>query len=253
MFSELFIKRPILATVCSLLIILAGAIAIPTLPIARYPDLTPPSVVCRRVLHRRERAGGGERGDDAARAGHQRRRGHAVHAVLVDEHGLFEHHRHVRDRRDADLAAVNVQNRVNQALGRMPAEVRTNGISVTKNTAGFLGAHRLLLAGQPVRLAVHLELRRLVRARRVQARARRRQRHHLRRAQVRDAAVARSGQARRPRDHRWRCRQRAARAERAGRRRQRRRRAVIGGSALSAERPRGRPPQPGRRSSRTSS
>ena len=45
MFSELFIRRPILATVCSLMIILAGAIAIPTLPIARYPDLTPPSVV----------------------------------------------------------------------------------------------------------------------------------------------------------------------------------------------------------------
>src|SRR6185369_14688678 len=43
-FSELFIRRPILATVCSLLIILAGAIAIPSLPIARYPDLTPPTV-----------------------------------------------------------------------------------------------------------------------------------------------------------------------------------------------------------------
>ena len=41
--------------------------------------------------------------------------------------------------RDPDLAAVDVQNRVNQALGRMPAEVRTNGITVTKNTAGFLG------------------------------------------------------------------------------------------------------------------
>ena len=44
MFSELFIRRPILATVCSMMIILAGAIAIPTLPIARYPDLTPPTV-----------------------------------------------------------------------------------------------------------------------------------------------------------------------------------------------------------------
>ena len=42
--------------------------------------------------------------------------------------------------RDPDLAAVDVQNRVNQALGRMPADVRTNGITVTKNTAGFLGA-----------------------------------------------------------------------------------------------------------------
>ena len=43
--------------------------------------------------------------------------------------------------RDADLAAVDVQNRVNQALGRMPADVRTNGIAVTKNTTGFLGAY----------------------------------------------------------------------------------------------------------------
>ncbi len=34
---------------------------------------------------------------------------------------------------------MEVQNRVNQALGRMPADVRTNGISVTKNTAGFMG------------------------------------------------------------------------------------------------------------------
>jgi HAE1 family hydrophobic/amphiphilic exporter-1 len=42
--------------------------------------------------------------------------------------------------RDPDLAAVDVQNRVNQALGRMPQEVRTNGISVTKNSVGFIGA-----------------------------------------------------------------------------------------------------------------
>src|SRR5690606_38392054 len=42
--------------------------------------------------------------------------------------------------RDPDLAAVDVQNRVNQAIGRMPADVRTNGITVTKQTASFLGA-----------------------------------------------------------------------------------------------------------------
>ena len=41
--------------------------------------------------------------------------------------------------RDPDLAAIDVQNRVNQAIGRMPADVRTTGITVTKNTAGFLG------------------------------------------------------------------------------------------------------------------
>src|SRR5499427_8416127 len=39
-----FIRRPVFATVCSLLIVLAGATAIPTLPIAEYPNLTPPTV-----------------------------------------------------------------------------------------------------------------------------------------------------------------------------------------------------------------
>src|SRR5687767_3688789 len=42
--------------------------------------------------------------------------------------------------RDQDVAAVEVQNRVNQALGRMPAEVRTTGITVQKQTTGFLMA-----------------------------------------------------------------------------------------------------------------
>ena len=41
--------------------------------------------------------------------------------------------------RDPDLAAVDVQNRVNQALGRLPADVRTTGVTVTKNTTGFMG------------------------------------------------------------------------------------------------------------------
>ena len=140
MFSELFIKRPILATVCSLMIILAGAIAIPTLPIARYPDLTPPSVsvaafytganaqaVESAVTTPLEQVINGVEGMQYMRSSSTSTGFSSI--VVTFEIGV-----------DADLAAVNVQNRVNQALGRMPAEVRTNGISVTKNTAGFLGA-----------------------------------------------------------------------------------------------------------------
>ena len=44
MFVDTFIQRPILASVCSLVIILAGAVAIPTMPVAQYPDLAPPQV-----------------------------------------------------------------------------------------------------------------------------------------------------------------------------------------------------------------
>ena len=42
--------------------------------------------------------------------------------------------------RDQDLAQVDVQNRVNQALGRMPTEVRTTGITVQKQSTGFIAA-----------------------------------------------------------------------------------------------------------------
>ena len=45
MFVDFFIKRPVFATVCALVIVLAGAIAIPTLPVAELPDLAPPQVI----------------------------------------------------------------------------------------------------------------------------------------------------------------------------------------------------------------
>src|SRR3954465_6268541 len=44
MFVDFFIRRPIFATVCALMIVLAGAVSIPPLPIAQFPNLTPPQV-----------------------------------------------------------------------------------------------------------------------------------------------------------------------------------------------------------------
>jgi len=44
MFSAIFIKRPILATVCSVVIILLGIVSIITLPVAQFPELVPPQV-----------------------------------------------------------------------------------------------------------------------------------------------------------------------------------------------------------------
>ncbi len=44
MFVDFFIHRPVFATVCALMIILAGAICIPNLPVAMYPNLSPPVV-----------------------------------------------------------------------------------------------------------------------------------------------------------------------------------------------------------------
>ncbi|MCU1246644.1 MAG: family efflux transporter, partial [Acidobacteria bacterium] len=44
MWVDFFIRRPIFSTVCSLIIILIGAICLPTLPIEQYPSLSPPQV-----------------------------------------------------------------------------------------------------------------------------------------------------------------------------------------------------------------
>jgi HAE1 family hydrophobic/amphiphilic exporter-1 len=139
-FSELFIRRPILATVCSLMIMLAGAISIPILPIARYPELTPPAVTVTAFY-----TGANAQAVESAVTtpleqvingveGMQYMQSSSTSSGLATINVTFE------IGRDPDLAAVDVQNRVNQALGRMPAEVRTNGIAVTKASSGFLGA-----------------------------------------------------------------------------------------------------------------
>ena len=131
MFSDLFIRRPILATVSSAMIIIAGAVAIPTLPIARYPDLTPPSVSVAAIY-----TGANAQAVESAVTtpleqvingveGMQYMRSSSTNTGVSTITVTFE------IGRDPDLAAVDVQNRVNQALGRMPQEVRTNGISVT--------------------------------------------------------------------------------------------------------------------------
>src|SRR5437762_6723550 len=140
MLSDVFIRRPVLATVCSLIIILAGAIAIPTLPIARYPELTPPAVSVTAVY-----TGANAQAVESAVTTPLEQAINGVEGMLYmrsssTNTGVGSITVTFDVGRNGDLAAVDVQNRVNQALGRMPAEVRANGISVTKSTAGFLGA-----------------------------------------------------------------------------------------------------------------
>src|SRR5271155_4594339 len=138
MFVDFFIRRPIFATVCALLIILAGAVTIPTLPVAQFPDLAPPQVgvgaaynganarsVETSVTTPLEQAINGVEGMKymTSSSGNDGSSGINV---------TFDISRNV------DLAAVDVQNRVNQALGRLPNEVKTTGISITKSSSNFV-------------------------------------------------------------------------------------------------------------------
>ncbi|HVB33358.1 MAG TPA: multidrug efflux RND transporter permease subunit [Patescibacteria group bacterium] len=140
MFVDFFIRRPIFATVCALMIILAGAIAIPTLPVAEYPNLALPQVtvtseyngadaqtVETSVTTPLEEAINGVDGMKymTSTSGND---GSSNITVTFDVN------------RNVDLAAVDVQNRVNSVLGLLPAEVRTTGVTITKASSGFVFA-----------------------------------------------------------------------------------------------------------------
>ena len=97
-FSQFFVRRPIFAGVLSAIIFIAGALSLRLLPISEYPEVVPPTVVVRATYPGRQPAG--HRGDRrrAARAGDQRRRGHALHVVAVDGRRPDDADRHVRAR-----------------------------------------------------------------------------------------------------------------------------------------------------------
>ena len=139
MSSEVFIRRPILATVCSLIVILAGAICIPLLPIARYPELTPPSVTITAFY-----TGANAQAVESAVTTPIEQVVNGVEGMTYIQSsstnsGVATINVFFEIGRDPDLAAVDVQNRVNQVMGRLPADVRTTGVTVIKNTAGFMG------------------------------------------------------------------------------------------------------------------
>src|SRR5262245_4896647 len=132
MSPDFFIRRPIFATVCALLIILAGAVALPTLPIAQFPNLAPPQVTVQSfyigasaqtvetaVTTPLEQQINGAEGMKylTSSSGND---GSSAIVVTFDLN------------RDPDLAAVDVQNRVNSAQGRLPAAVKNTGITITK-------------------------------------------------------------------------------------------------------------------------
>src|SRR6266581_9479430 len=138
MFVDTFIRRPILATVCSLVIILAGVLAIPQMPIAQYPQVAPPTVnvvaiytganaetVETAVTTPLEQSINGVEGMQymTSSSGND---GTSAVTVTFDVN------------RNLDLAAVDIQNRISQAEGRLPNEVKQVGISVQKVSTNFV-------------------------------------------------------------------------------------------------------------------
>ncbi len=137
-FADFFIRRPIFATVCALMIVLAGAVALPTLPIAQFPDLAPPQVfviasyigasaqvVETAVTTPLEQQINGAQGLKYLTSSS----GNDGLSQIVATFDLG---------RDPDLAAVDVQNRVSFAQGRLPNEVKQTGVVVLKSSNNWV-------------------------------------------------------------------------------------------------------------------
>src|SRR5919112_3374448 len=141
MFVDTFIRRPIMAAVCSLVIVLAGALAIPQMPIAWYPDVAPPQVSVTAIY-----TGANAETVESAVTTPLEQAINGVEGMLYmtsssTNSGVSQINVVFEVDRNQDLAAVDVQNRVNQALGRLPGEVRQTGVTVQKQATNFvLGA-----------------------------------------------------------------------------------------------------------------
>ena len=135
-----FIRRPVFATVCSLLIVLAGAVSIPTLPIAQFPNLSPPQVtvgsfytgansqtVETSVTTLLEQAINGAEGMRYMSSSSTNDGSSSIVATFDLNRSL-------------DIAAVDVQNRASTVLGRLPPEVQQTGVAINKNSGTFVMA-----------------------------------------------------------------------------------------------------------------
>ena len=137
-FSQFFIDRPIFAAVLSLLVVIGGALALPRLPISEYPSVIPPTVVVRGVY-----PGANPKVIAETVASPLEQQLNGVEGLL------YMYSQATADGRltltvtfalgtDLDNAQVQVQNRVSQALPRLPQDVQRIGVTTEKASPDFL-------------------------------------------------------------------------------------------------------------------
>jgi len=136
--SRFFIDRPIFAAVLSIVVFIAGLIAMVTLPVSEYPEVVPPSVVVRAVY-----PGANPRVLSEAVATPLEEQINGVENMLymssqATSDGVLTLTVTFRVGTDVDLAQVQVQNRVSQALPRLPDEVRQLGVTTVKSSPNFI-------------------------------------------------------------------------------------------------------------------
>jgi HAE1 family hydrophobic/amphiphilic exporter-1 len=138
--SNIFISRPILAAVCAAVILLAGALSIPSLPVSHYPNISPPTISVNSVY-----IGANAEAVESSVTNPLEEQINGVEGLRYmasssTADGVSSITATFNLGRDPDKAAQDVQTRVNVAQGVLPAQVKQTGITVNKNSTSFVMA-----------------------------------------------------------------------------------------------------------------
>lgn len=138
MFSRFFIDRPVFATVISIVITLAGAVAVFTLPVAQYPEVTPPTVQVSALYP----GANAQTVRDTVAAPIEEQvsgvEGMMFMSSRCTNDGAYNLVVTFKLGMDSDMAQVLVQNRVSLALPVIPALVQNEGLNVKKMSPSTL-------------------------------------------------------------------------------------------------------------------
>ena len=140
MFTKFFITRPIFASVLSALVLLAGAITLPTLPVLYYPNIAAPAISVQSTY-----IGANAEAVESSVTNPLEQAINGVEGLRYissssDDNGSSNIVATFYLGRDSDRALSDVQNRVSTAQGVLPAQVNQTGISITKNSSTFIMA-----------------------------------------------------------------------------------------------------------------
>ncbi len=138
MLSRFFINRPIFATVLAILLVLAGLLTVQTLPVAQFPDITPPTVMVSAVYP----------GADAKTVAETigvpiEEQVNGVEGMLYmsstsNSDGSYMLTITFENGVDIDMATVKVQNRVAEAEPKLPSSVKQQGVSVQSMSSNII-------------------------------------------------------------------------------------------------------------------
>ncbi|MDR2790771.1 MAG: multidrug efflux RND transporter permease subunit [Campylobacteraceae bacterium] len=138
MFSKFFIYRPIFATVISIIVLIAGVVSINSLGVEEYPQVTPPQVM---VITSYTGASAEIIANTVASPLEQQINGVEDMMYITSTSsasGTMMMNIFFKIGTDPDQATINVNNRVQQVLRMLPAEVQANGVTVVKRSSTIL-------------------------------------------------------------------------------------------------------------------